>query len=169
MVDTLLHWAPVCISTLFKRSTKPDPLEWVPTPQVIPYLAHKGQKLSRWMTPPTAIAAIASFHVHAVLHIIHSPCICLQQPASTSKRDALQLSTCNQKPTQPGSSVPSTPPNSDSNPATRQKAPHQYPRGLKTHATTLHAPPTPGYCPHGAITQRSRWHSFGPRISSGPY
>ena len=25
------------------------------------------------MTPPTAIAAIASFHVSAVLHIVHSP------------------------------------------------------------------------------------------------
>ena len=56
--------------------------------------AQKGRKLSRWMTPPTAIAAIASFHVHAVLHIIHSPCICVQQPASTSKREALLLSTC---------------------------------------------------------------------------
>ena len=51
--------------------------------------AHKGQKLGRWMNPPTAIAAIASFHVHAVLHIIHLPCICVQQPASTSKREAL--------------------------------------------------------------------------------
>ena len=131
--------------------------------------AHKGRKLSRWMTLPTAIASIASFHVHAVLHIIHSPCICVQQPASTSKREALQLSTCHRKPTQPGSSVPSTPPSSGSNPATRRKALHQYARGRKTHATTLHAPPTPGYCPHGAITQRSRWHSFGPRISSGPY
>ena len=133
------------------------------------FRAHKGRKLSRWMTPPTAIAAIASFHVHAVLHIIHSPCICVQQPASTSKREALPLSTCHQKPTQRGSSVPSTPPSSDPNPATRRKALHQYARGRKTHTTMLHAPPTPGYCPHGAITQRSRWHSFGPRISSGPY
>ena len=69
------------------------------------HLAHKGGKLSRWMTPPTAIAAIASFHVHAVWHIIHSPCICVQQPASTSKREALLLSTCHHKPTQPGSSL----------------------------------------------------------------
>ena len=130
---------------------------------------HKGRKLSRWMTPPTAIAAIASFHVHAVLHIIHSPCICVQQPASTSKREALLLSTCHRKPTQPGSSVPSTPPGSDPNLATRRKALHQYARGRKTHATTLHAPPTPGYCLHGAITHRSRWHSFNLRISSGPY
>ena len=51
---------------------------------------------------------------------------------------------------------------SDPNPATRRKALHQYARGRKPHATTLHAPPTPGYCLHGAITQRSRWHSFGP-------
>ena len=53
-----------------------------------------GRKLSRWMTPPTAIAAIASFHVHAVLHIVHSPCICVQQPASTSMREVLLLSIC---------------------------------------------------------------------------
>ena len=57
-------------------------------------VAHKGRKLSRWMTPPTAIAAIASTHVHAVLHIVHSPRICVQQPASTSMRGALLLSTC---------------------------------------------------------------------------
>ena len=50
--------------------------------------------------------------------------------------------------------MPSTPPGSDPNPATCQKALHQYARGRKTHATTLHAPPTPGPCPHGAITQR---------------
>ena len=37
---------------------------------------HKSRKLSRWMTPPTTIAPIASFHVHAVLHIVHSPCEC---------------------------------------------------------------------------------------------
>ena len=48
---------------------------------MVRYGTHKGRKLSRWMTPPTAIAAIASFHVQAVLHIVHSPCIflCLQK------------------------------------------------------------------------------------------
>ena len=54
-------------------------------------------------------------------------------------------------------------------PSDAPKALQQYARGRKTHATTLHAPPTPGYCPHGAITQRSRWYSFVLRISSGPY
>ena len=118
------------------------------------------------MTPPTAIATIASFHVHAVLHIVHSPCICASVHVHEGSAATLHLPP---EPTQPGSSVPSTPLGSDPNLATRRKALHQYARGRKTHATTLHAPPTPGYCPHGAITQSSRWHSFGPRISSGPY
>ena len=60
----------------------------------LPKKTHKGRKLSRWMTPPRVIAAIAFFHVHAVLHIVRSPCICVQQPASTSMREALLLSTC---------------------------------------------------------------------------
>ena len=121
------------------------------------------------MTPPTAIAAIASFQVHAVLHIVHSPCICAQQPVSTSMREALLLSTCHQNQPNQAPLCRVTPPGSDPNQATRREALHQYARGRETHATTLHAPHTPGYCPHGAITQSSRWHSFGTRISSGPY
>ena len=35
-------------------------------------LAHKGRKLSRWMTPPTAISAIASFHVQSSLAISYN-------------------------------------------------------------------------------------------------
>ena len=87
------------------------------------------------MTPPTAIAAIASIHVHAVLHIIHSPCICVQQPASTSMREALLLSTCHLN--QPNQAPLCRVLPRAQNP-TQRRAER---RSINTHAAAKHTPP----------------------------
>ena len=132
--------------------------------------AHKGRKLRRWMTPPTAIAAIASFHVQAVWHIVHSPCICTQQPCicvqhptSQPMKEALPSLHRPHEPTLSPSSVPGSPPGSDPNPATRRR------RFMNTHAAAKRTPPR---CMHHlplvtAHTVRSQ--KFTPALIRPPY
>ena len=117
------------------------------------------------MTPPTAISAIASIHVQSGL-AYHTVALYMCTIASVHTHEgSASTHPLSPEPDHSGSTLLGKPQELKPQPRNAPKALHPYALRRKTHATVLNAPPTPGYSPHHAFTQRSWRHSFAPALA----